>query len=687
PEGIKRSVTGFFEGFDVSSGISYIFEPFKHTGKLKGEEVIEVKSPAFGTVYTDPVTGKEQPYEKYYKGTKFEYAKLQKEEAGKQAKYIGLPPAAASLKLSEDISSKIRPKYQSKIDTGQLTLEQAEKQFIEEHKKKYSKEVIGLKTAYAKQPKGLYERTGTRITKAAPIITETGLLIGGAFTPAGSAIVSTYIIGRGFGQTVEAETTLGKGIGIGTMGLGFTGVGVTMSALRASLTRGKIMEAVGKKPEFKVGIRQELTKDLTMDFTLLKYRAGDVQVIKETTALAKRLPLEKDLYEISAKGAVVVRTTEEFTGKSIYYGFQTQFKGLGTGVGTTKAGWSPSLVKGQAAKTVEFFAKIKQGKPPLSYETRFESIRADFFSKIEKGKPLSYKARIDLYGKPEDIIAGAISKKAQDKIFSFGGEVKKAGYTYYTGKGFKAIDTKTIRYTFDVEEVTVLKVVKPKKPITFKELAGKPRTPLSKTFTEQKAIPPAKLKQITQTPQVPTTEILSQKLTTLPSKSLLKQIKISIKVEQRYIVALVSSTSQVGLMAAKTETKLRGAYSFRQPVLLSSRLLLREGLIPGQKSFLKMRLKTLQIETTMQAPPVTGKPTVRVKPGIDIGGRINIPSFPGLSLEQPGKEKGERGIQPQKYLPSLTAAALNIKAFSIPKSYYAGAGGITLRPIIKRSKR
>lgn len=642
PVGTKKIIRGFFTEMDISPGVSYLAEPFSKTGKLKGEEKITIREPQFGTITPETKTGFKE-----WTGTKFEFAEIQKMESGVAGKYIGMPKEAASVQLSEDIVREITPKYQAKVDQGELTVKQAESQLKQEYEKEFKKKAVAVEQAYTRQPKGLYERTGTKISKVAPSIAEIGLIA----TPIGGA----YLVGRGFGQTVKAETTFGKAVGVATVGLGFTGIGITMSGLRASLTKGKIMEAASRKPDIKLGVRQELKEGYIRDYMETKYKVGDVSVIKETEIISKQFTKQPQLYAMTGEGSVVVRTTEEFTGRTVYYTSFAKFKGTGYGFEAGKAGFQPSLVTGKVSKEFEMFAKIK------------------------KEKPLTYKAKAELYAPSEDLTIGSISKKAEDKILSLGGEVKGIKKRWETPSG---IEIERGKFTFDVEEIALLKVIKPSKEGVkrFVRPADIKKTPFAKTFGKQEQILETTKQQISPS-------LVSEKLTQ-PTITPLQKARSTTILKEKVMLASSLEMAQLSVVLTRTKIKQTQIYALSQAGFLKTDLMPKLGTSLAPQSALRMRLAELQAESSLQVG-AKGliKPKIKIKPGVEVPGGFFIPPlFPALKFGK-GEAKMLRGRQLKQYQPSLTAASLGITATKIPKSYHKGAGALTLRPIIRKGRK
>jgi len=433
PSGFKQTFTGLvtFAPSEAVGGIGYIFEPYKWSGEFKKDK------PAFFGMETSPSWRGTEIQEGFvpsgYQPTAgLTYGELAERKKIGMGLYGKKAPEAGHYLLGETISKELAPKYQEKIDVGALTFEEATSQYEKEYEKIYEKESQILAQQYSQLPRDLYETTGAKFAKFVPAAVETGALIGASVTPVGAALASGYLVTRGFEQSVTAETKLGKGLGVATVGLGLTGFGLTMRGLGRSIAIGDIQEAIAAKPEFLKPTRYGLGEGKYLDVYSKTYQFEGVTVTKGAMIVSKP---SGELSLIKGVSGAYAKTYEFGTGKPIYYGAGTSFEGTGVAGGIAKGGWQPSLVSGKITP-------------------QFETL------KIAKlGDPSHYKQVIKYYTEhpSEDILVGGIAKGGEKRILSFAGEVKDVTKTWKTPRG---IVVQKGEFTFDVEQIALTKIIK-----------------------------------------------------------------------------------------------------------------------------------------------------------------------------------------------------------------------------------
>jgi len=223
----------------------------------------------------------------------------------------------------------------------------------------------------------------------------------------------------------------------------------------------------------------------------------------------------------------------------------------------------------------------------------------------------------------------------------------------------------------------ILKLSSPKESrITFIKIGGK-KTPFSKTFgtgqTRQTASP--SFKQIKRSFQ--SQETLPLPRTFVPTKSISSQIQI-VKLRQRFSQSFISAVGLKSLTAQRqkgisvSKSRLSPAQATKQFSIPRT----SQALVPRQ---------SVRVSLITPSPSIT----TGFSPGENLT-RFNFfipPTLPSLGyFGKGGYVPTITRRQPKRYTPSLTAAAFNIKSFSIPKSYRAGAGAISLRPILQIRK-
>jgi len=165
-----------------------ILEPIEHTGELKSEQIVEQIIPT-GTINQNNVT---------IKLTKEELARMYA-QASNTTQYSSMTSEAAYYKLSEDIQNKLLPEYQEKLNTGNLTEQQANEQYKKAVAEEFNKQVGSVSEYFAERERlGIGERTGKDIAEKIPGALETaGIIALSATGPAGAVVASSYIAGKG----------------------------------------------------------------------------------------------------------------------------------------------------------------------------------------------------------------------------------------------------------------------------------------------------------------------------------------------------------------------------------------------------------------------------------------------------------------------------------------------------------
>jgi len=109
--------------------------------------------------------------------------------------------------------------------------------------------------------------------------------------------------------------------------------------------------------------------------------------------------------------------------------------------------------------------------------------------------------------------------------------------------------------------------------------------------------------------------------------------------------------------------------------------------ITKQKQFQYPVLKQKQLQQQVTTTMIPTIPITPITPPTKFGFFMLPPWLPRLGGRVGRTRKTKKARQPKRYVPSLTALGLNIKAFKIPKSYTMGAGGLGIRPILISHKR
>ena len=536
-------------------------------------------------------------------------------------------------------------------------------------------------------PEGIYERTGSRIQKYAPAVIETGALVGASFTPAGGAVVSGYIFGRGARQIVEAPTISGKALGVAGIGLGLYGMGATMSGLQRSITTGEISEAIAYKPQFKIGTRETLKGGIIKDLYSAKYQVGGTKVIKNVEVYSKLI--KGKYFPMVGRGSVFARTSEYMTGKGITYMAGTKLEGFGIGLGGGTGGWSPSIAGGRVSKQVE--AIVRSGKGQIYVNERFLPL---------KGKPFLGKKVKFFKETQEPFLAGGVSKQQKDIILSYGGKVKEVTPAWKTPSGIKINGG---GFKFPIEEISLLKVVKKTPDVGFVQAYGRGS---SQEFFKQLYAPPtqAVAGKLIQAPSMDVLSSMRPSTSILPLvsagakavapktrlKTIIKPVAIDTTLPKQKEVFMQTSD----LVQRFKQVSLPKIETIAMPKMKSlTRVIPITAQIPKQGLKQKQILKQMGITTTTPQPPsVSMIPTTPFIPFFPI-------SLPPLGA---GGRLGKRRVKIRrvvKYVPSYSAMIFKIfgkkpkgvetglRVRPIPRGFsFAELFGAPKRKIIKKRK-
>jgi len=249
-------------------------------------------------------------------------------------------------------------------------------------------------------------------------------------------------------------------------------------------------------------------------------------------------------------------------------------------------------------------------------------------------------------------------------------------------RNFKAGEK--VEFRFPEESWSILKEVKPRiseDVSVFKSTIGKPRTPLSKTFAEQKVIPSTRLKTITKETYVPSM--------VAPSTAMKQAKGIISKVSKGQLTRTIPPTTTTMASISKQMSEQQRDYGMVPKPYSSLTQIsiptLKESLVSGTT----LKLGQTQLQKQITSPALITPPSM-VAPSISPQFRMPfIPLLPpvGMRLGTGIKWKGlQLEKQPTKYQPSFSALVLGIKAPKIPAAYKAGAGGLIIRPIITKKK-
>ena len=182
-----------------------------------GKGDVTITTPQFGTISDEQPTG-------FKTQTAFE---LKREQALLDPTLL-ITPTQRSQDISKEISGKISPGFQEKIDTGQLTIEQAESQFGKEFEKQFEsrKGEFEKPAQFQQQLEGL-QAPAFDVRKAGEFAGIAAL----SLTPGGQAVLGGAFVASGLPKITGGETLFERGLGVAEVGLGLFGGGLAVKTI------------------------------------------------------------------------------------------------------------------------------------------------------------------------------------------------------------------------------------------------------------------------------------------------------------------------------------------------------------------------------------------------------------------------------------------------------------------------
>lgn len=645
-EGVKGAgravvydVGAFFRGKPMKDPM----ESFRLIAPLKEEKV----------AYFEPQVGSAP--EAYIPIT---HGKLQKDIELKRTLEIG----EARYKAETEVG-KYGKELQKKIDVGEISLKTAEKEWgtrFETQQKEFQKKAEAI---YLKSPdiKGIHERTsplltGARAIKGLAIYSTplTSVMALGVETK--KAPLAPIDISKPMPLYPDYKTTTGMYVSSGIVGLHAAGM---FARGARGMTLGRIESAMEATPIKISGERYILKGKEVLDVG--KWKAyGDYSKATGTTISVSKMTGKKVFTEGISDIKVLTKTY--WSGKPLVVGGRQAFK-IDSKILPKAEGVYPSLSKMTTTPVWEY-SLIGKGKDLL----KGAKFKGKIYTSIKPSKP-------ELYG--------GISARRGGYVLGKAGRIKEAYYYYTKGKGFRAGEK--MEFRFPEERWSILKEVKPKAKDIFKpsiKEVGKPGTPLSKTFMEQKAISPVRLKQVTK-------EIYSPTISS--PRATIKQMKGVVgKITTRQLTRTIPITTTAIAPVSKQIYRQQPAYALLPKSYLGLSQYLSPRLTESLVSESALRTGQRQLQEQITAPALVTTPSI-ITPSFKFPFKAGFvfPPIKGARLGSGVKIRTTQlGKQKTAYQPSYTALVLGIKAPKIPKAYRAGAGGLIIRPIItKRKKR
>lgn len=317
------------EIFTGETKISDIVDPLKYTGELKEDKIIFYEE-QFGT--TD---------EAFVGKTPNDILTEKIIENPDLLNYQNLNEEAAQYKLVEKVQQPIIEKYQTRIDTGELTLEEAKNQAELEYQQKISSKEFqeqsnNISNYFETQRKlGIGERTGADVAKAIPGILETGGLIALSLTgPAGATAVSAIITTEGSKKITEAslnknldvkERLLLGGAGVAEVALGVIGGGGVIKQTQRATEKALIQEELNalKRQPISFNSIQIQGEEGSLAILKAEQRLNNLKTEYDITA---RIVKEGDKRYLIPEGIAEGKTSGTFSSVDLYG------KGKGTNI-------------------------------------------------------------------------------------------------------------------------------------------------------------------------------------------------------------------------------------------------------------------------------------------------------------------------------------------------------------------
>ena len=563
------------------------------------------------------------------------------------ARYIGLPPNLVGVRLGEDVS-KI---YQGKIDTGELTLDEAKVLAQSEYETKMGK----LGGIYQNQPQ-LVDTLGERSFSSKEFTQGLGtaaLTIGSIVSPPIATLAGMYTFTKFAGMSTNPNFSTKERLiygGQAIVGLGITYLGGRQSVINfeRGLARSEIMEVLGRNTKiFQPTFETRFTSKF-VDVGITKLSTGRVGIASAKTELGMIGVTGKTGSSFVFGQSGIVKSVGELSFKPTYFGDKWMSVQVFSQGG--KGFMLPSQVAGKGFSISQLTSNINVGS------TTFYN---KFSPKVWENIGSNWKVLPSETGK----YYFGTSTRLKDNLFltkTF--DLKAFGVSTRTGSwGAITGDLKSRGF---VRTREIPKVVFDTKAggMSYSQGGGLSNQIRGLSFSMEK------------TGLTPTSKLIP------PTTTFSPQVSISTKIPNPSGVLVTSSsllqekrTSQV--FSPNYNLKLRG-----------------ETTIPTTSVQLpasSQEFRTTQPPLTSQIQIPTTRPTIPNIPAppsispIGLGGGIPPFFFPKINL--PDETMGSRGFKPRrklKYTPSFSALIFGIKGKQ-PRGLETGA---RVRPIPKGFK-
>lgn len=446
---VAQTLTGTGQNSQYPKPITAFTEfvsPFDIFGSTKTAGDVDVVGAYQGTGILNPETGR------------FEAPKKTAYDVLSEQAILNPDIAKSGAQLSQDISSgvvgELKPRYeaeasslaagyQTKINTGELTLDQAQNL--------YSTDLSNLQSRYESEATSLYEQRiipkidaanafsqrYNELIQPVGISPSTGITIGGLVASSffgGSEVAALRSAYRVVSGAVAVEGIANIGEGVAEKNYLKVGIGAAMFAggtyslvrsISNEITISRIQDVANQRPRIISGTRTELRPNQFMDQYSYIQKTSDARAFTRETVFSEFNPTTKGFKIISGSSETTIKTIDAWSGKDIFVGSYRTFSGSGAILPQGSFGVSTNI-PGISIATEDFTQSLSRITLQTQYSYRFiDSLQAN--------------PSVILGGRTETILGGAESILKNDIIVSKSGPAQYSIRTY-TGQGFRMFE-------------------------------------------------------------------------------------------------------------------------------------------------------------------------------------------------------------------------------------------------------
>lgn len=464
-QGVAQTLTGTGsdgKGPRPISAFTQFVSPFDIFGSTQTAGDLDITGVYQGTGIYNQTTGQ------YEAPKKTGYQKLNEDILANPD--IAKNPVLLSQETSSNVVGELQPKYQeqatslgqsyqARINTGELSLSQAESlyaadlsklqgQFETEATSLYEAR-IGPKIDAYSQFSGRYNDLTKSVSVAPSTAITTGALVASSFVGGSevAALRSAYRVVSG-AVAIEGVSNVGEGLQTGNYlqaGLGAAMfVGGTYSLFRslaAEETLASIQGATGQKPRLISGSRTELRPDQYMDQFSYVQSTSNARAVTRETVFSTFNPQSNTFRITSGSSETTVKAIDAWTGKDIYVGSYRTFTGGGAILPKGYLGANTNIA-GVTIAQENLIPSLSRITSTTQYSYRFVD-------------SLQSTPTVVLGGRTQTILGGAESLLKDNKIISKSGPAN-FGADVTRGRGFAAYENVGGGYSPDT--LTILKL-------------------------------------------------------------------------------------------------------------------------------------------------------------------------------------------------------------------------------------